>query len=64
MAMELSQARQVAAQLAAGMLASDTYALSKDVEKDADFAVTLFQTIVNKLHPPGTLSTGVGPLRM
>lgn len=47
--MNREQAEQVAAHLAAGMLASGQYAMTDDTGNDAEFAASLYQAIVEKL---------------
>lgn len=47
--MNREQAQQVAAHLAAGMLASGQYAMTDDTGNDAEFAAALYNAIVDKL---------------
>ncbi|MGO1068278.1 hypothetical protein [Lysobacter sp. CA199] len=47
--MNREQAEQVAAHLAAGMLASGQYAMTDDTGNDAEFVATLYNAIVDKL---------------
>ncbi|QQP99660.1 hypothetical protein [Lysobacter enzymogenes] len=47
--MNREKAEQVAAHLAAGMLASGQYAMSEDTGGDAEFVASLYNAIVDKL---------------
>lgn len=47
--MNREKAEQVAAHLAAGMLASGQYAMSDDTGGDAEFVASLYNAIVDKL---------------
>ncbi|UZW59100.1 hypothetical protein [Lysobacter enzymogenes] len=49
MDMNREKAEQVAAHLAAGMLASGQYAMSEDTGGDAEFVASLYNAIVDKL---------------
>lgn len=50
--MNREKAEDVAAGLAASMLASGQYAMSEDIRNDAEFAATLFHAIVDRLIAP------------
>ncbi|MEH6417785.1 hypothetical protein [Pseudomonas sp. CGJS7] len=50
--MNREQAEQVAAHLAAGMLASGQYAMTDDTGNDAEFVASLYNAIVDKLAAP------------
>lgn len=47
--MNRETAEKIAAQLAAGMLASGQYAMTDDTGNDAEFAASLYNAIVDKL---------------
>ncbi|BAV98687.1 conserved hypothetical protein [Lysobacter enzymogenes] len=47
--MNREKAEQIAAHLAAGMLASGQYAMSEDTGGDAEFVASLYNAIVDKL---------------
>jgi len=59
------QARQIAAQLASGILSREEFVLvDGKVEKNAELAVELFTAILNKLSPPQPARSEVKPLRV
>lgn len=64
MIQDLTQARQVAAQLTAGLLSRSDLSLSNDIEENAKFAATLFQMVLNEIRPPEGRTAVVDPLRM